>query len=210
MTAGDSRRSRQHQADEDADAGLSFFSDSLSSLFDVHTPSRGTPGSRLVYSHPLLPPNPLASSSSVGSLTYNIPDHDGVNTKLFAHYQWDAGWELANEIVLSSSRSSASSSSPSSSTSSRWADVRGKTTLELGAGTGLPSLVAARMGARRCIVTDYPDEGILRCLRGNVELEEKERRSRRGDQESIQEDEQKLLVRGLAWGDEAQERELLR
>lgn len=43
--------------------------------------------------------------------------------------------------------------------------VRGLTVLELGAGAGLPSLVACKLGARRVVVTDYPAAGVLENLR---------------------------------------------
>jgi len=47
--------------------------------------------------------------------------------------------------------------------------VRGKTILELGAGAGLPSLVAAVLGARKVVVTDYPDAELIANLRHNIE-----------------------------------------
>ncbi|OAL32706.1 hypothetical protein AYO20_07864 [Fonsecaea nubica] len=47
--------------------------------------------------------------------------------------------------------------------------VQNKTVLELGAGAGLPSLVAAILGARRVVVTDYPDQDLVANLRYNVD-----------------------------------------
>ncbi|KIW94883.1 uncharacterized protein Z519_04861 [Cladophialophora bantiana CBS 173.52] len=47
--------------------------------------------------------------------------------------------------------------------------VQNKTVLELGAGAGLPSLVAAILGARKVVVTDYPDHDLIANLRYNVE-----------------------------------------
>jgi EEF1A N-terminal glycine/lysine methyltransferase len=47
--------------------------------------------------------------------------------------------------------------------------VRDKTVLELGAGAGLPSLVATTLGARQVVVTDYPDEELIVNLRYNIE-----------------------------------------
>ncbi|KAI1612860.1 putative methyltransferase-domain-containing protein [Exophiala viscosa] len=47
--------------------------------------------------------------------------------------------------------------------------VRGKTVLELGAGAGLPSLVAAVLGAGKVVVTDYPEPDLILNLRYNIE-----------------------------------------
>lgn len=46
--------------------------------------------------------------------------------------------------------------------------AHGKTTLELGAGAGLPSLVAAILGARKVVVTDYPDAELIDNLARNI------------------------------------------
>lgn len=47
--------------------------------------------------------------------------------------------------------------------------VQGKTVLELGAGAGLPSLIAAILGAKKVVVTDYPDAELILNLRYNIE-----------------------------------------
>lgn len=44
-----------------------------------------------------------------------------------------------------------------------------KNVLELGAGAGLPSLVAAFLGARKVVVTDYPDSDLIANLKHNVD-----------------------------------------
>lgn len=46
--------------------------------------------------------------------------------------------------------------------------VRDKYVLELGAGAGLPSLVAAILGARKVVVTDYPDADLIANLNHNI------------------------------------------
>jgi len=46
--------------------------------------------------------------------------------------------------------------------------VRGRNVLELGAGAGLPSLVAAALGAERTVVTDFPDPELVECLWRNI------------------------------------------
>lgn len=48
-------------------------------------------------------------------------------------------------------------------------EVRGKTVLELGAGAGLPSLVSAVLGARRAVMTDYPDVEIVQTMWRNID-----------------------------------------
>ncbi|CAO1618208.1 unnamed protein product [Parajaminaea phylloscopi] len=170
---------------QDSADSVGFFSDSLYSLFGVHSPARGDPGATLAYTHPLLP----RGADGHDSIKFEIPDHDGVNTKLFAHLQWDAGWELSNQIVLSSS---SHAQTPS------WADVRDKSCLEVGAGTGLPSLVAARMGAHGVVVTDYPDEGILANIRRNVARQP----LAPGVPSAMQ-------VAGLSWGEPSHEKAVL-
>ncbi|KAJ9151240.1 Protein N-terminal and lysine N-methyltransferase EFM7 [Pleurostoma richardsiae] len=47
--------------------------------------------------------------------------------------------------------------------------VRGRTVLELGAGAGLPSIVCAVLGARRVVVTDYPDPDLVQTMWRNID-----------------------------------------
>ncbi|KAK2459829.1 hypothetical protein APHAL10511_008150 [Amanita phalloides] len=47
---------------------------------------------------------------------------------------------------------------------------RHRSVLELGAGGGLPGIVTAKNGARKVVLTDYPDEPLLDNLRHNVEV----------------------------------------
>lgn len=49
------------------------------------------------------------------------------------------------------------------------ARVRGKTVLELGAGAGLPSLVAASLGAAKVVATDFPDPDLVANLQKNID-----------------------------------------
>ncbi|POS77867.1 nicotinamide N-methyltransferase [Diaporthe helianthi] len=47
--------------------------------------------------------------------------------------------------------------------------VAGRNVLELGAGAGLPSLVAAALGASRVVMTDFPDAEILATMGRNID-----------------------------------------
>lgn len=75
--------------------------------------------------------------------------------------------------------------------------VHGQTILELGAGAGLPSIVAGLLGARRVVVTDYPDVDILATLQKNVD----ECRILRGAVAARPADEDVVVVpKGFIWG----------
>ncbi|CAO1616599.1 unnamed protein product [Sympodiomycopsis kandeliae] len=165
---------------EDSDSGLEYYSDSLSSLFDVHSPASGSPGE-------------LTSWTYQGITTrYRIPNHTGTSTKLFAHYQWDAGIELCKELIQA--YLSGDESCP-------FLTHHADNILELGAGTGLPSLVYSKLNdknKKNIVITDYPDQGILDTLKENVRLNQAECPTN------------SLSVQGLKWGDESQEQEVLR
>ncbi|UNI22632.1 Nicotinamide N-methyltransferase [Purpureocillium takamizusanense] len=47
--------------------------------------------------------------------------------------------------------------------------VRGKAVLELGAAAGLPSLAAAVLGARRVVMTDFPDPDLVANMQKNID-----------------------------------------
>lgn len=91
--------------------------------------------------------------------------------------------------------------------------VRGKTVLELGAGAGLPSIVAAVLGAKKVVMTDYPDNDIVEVMWKNVDgcdlLPPPQTSSNGNDDENADEhDEGKeggsqqrnLIAKGYIWG----------
>jgi len=89
---------------------------------------------------------------------------------LWGHYLWNAALALAS--FLDSNRH-------------LFVD---RNVLELGAGGGLPSIVTVKDGARKVVVTDYPDANLMENLAHNVDvnLEEEERR--------------RVDVQGYVWG----------
>lgn len=74
--------------------------------------------------------------------------------------------------------------------------VKDKTVLELGAGAGLPSLVCAEMGARKVVVTDYPDPDLVENLRLNVDG------FYSGESDGI---ERSIVAEGYCWGNDSAE-----
>jgi nicotinamide N-methyltransferase len=74
-----------------------------------------------------------------------------LEVQLFAHYLWNSAILLADMI------------------SSGLAPVYGETVLELGAGAGLPGILAALEGAELVVLSDYDSPPLLSNLSHNVE-----------------------------------------
>jgi len=70
--------------------------------------------------------------------------------------------------------------------------IRDKTVIEMGAAGGLPSLVCAKLGAKKVVVTDYNDVLLIDNLKRNVEL-------------NFPADVQNIEVRGHTWGEKLEE-----
>jgi nicotinamide N-methyltransferase len=70
---------------------------------------------------------------------------------LWGHHLWNAGRIISTYLE------------------SNVSTIKSKTVLELGAGAGLPSLVCAILGAKRVVVTDYPDPDLIENLQFNIE-----------------------------------------
>ncbi|KAK3940775.1 putative nicotinamide n-methyltransferase [Diplogelasinospora grovesii] len=129
-----------------------FLSDSLGVIFpgDV-TIQHGDAGHGLLYTSPHLPkPLPIKLSE---------PQRDE-DRKLFSHYLWNSSLLLAELIEAGTLKL------PPQGTEEF--DVSGLSTVELGAGTALPSIMSALLGARRVVATDYPAPAIMEVLRENV------------------------------------------
>lgn len=71
---------------------------------------------------------------------------------LWGHLLWNAGQIIARYIEDNAKET-----------------VQGKNVLELGAGAGLPGLICALNGAKRVLVTDYPDADLVDNLSYNIE-----------------------------------------
>lgn len=81
-----------------------------------------------------------------------LPDVDSKNVYLFAHHIWKSSILLSKLIIEDPTI------------------VKNKRVLELGAGSGVPSIVCNLMGARDVVCSDYPDEDILSKLKLNMKL----------------------------------------
>jgi nicotinamide N-methyltransferase len=87
------------------------------------------------------------SSCTIGSIV-----HNGTTDVRQGHHLWNAGRITSTYLEEHAAKL-----------------VKKKTVLELGAGAGLPSLVCALNGARRVVVTDYPDAELIENLQYNID-----------------------------------------
>jgi nicotinamide N-methyltransferase len=89
---------------------------------------------------------------TIARLKFRLRSPPDVGT-LFAHRVWSGSKYLADFLAS-------------------HADlyVKNKRTVELGAGTALPSLVALAHGSLLSVITDYPDEGVLQAIKETVGL----------------------------------------
>lgn len=99
------------------------------------------------------------------------------NRRLFSHFLWNAGLQLAEFIEEDSAQ---------------WS-VKGERVLELGAGTGLAGIVASLMGAKSVIVSDYPAPEVLSNISENIKRNVTSRSDKDG---SVRE----IRVQGHEWG----------
>ncbi|KAL2268539.1 hypothetical protein VTJ83DRAFT_3385 [Remersonia thermophila] len=100
---------------------------------------------------------------------------------LFSHYLWNAALLLA-ELVEAGTLGLPAGGKPGEEGALPWDetvapqegpgglfDVTGLSTIELGAGTALPSVMAALLGAKRVAATDYPTPPVIATLKNNVQ-----------------------------------------
>ncbi|KAI9507651.1 nicotinamide N-methyltransferase [Russula earlei] len=140
-----------------------------------------------IFTEPHRPPSPEPTIAVYDSVVEAPPEHDQPTSSpspswttisvrlvgshpLWGHHLWNAARSLA--VFLQ-----------------RTPELYvGRTVLELGAGGGLPGLVASKCGARKVVLTDYPDQALLDNLAHNVDRNvEPARRAA-------------TCVRGYVWG----------
>lgn len=142
-----------------------YFESALSTIFpDDAVNQHGDKDHDVLYTAPSLP-KPLR-------LTLTHAD-DQADRSLFSHFLWNASLLLAEFVEAATWRDARGKAGEDGVTSrlGRVADfnVTGLSTLELGAGTALPSILAAHLGAGRVTVTDYPSDAVMTNLRANID-----------------------------------------
>lgn len=163
-----------------------FLSTSLGVIFpDDITNQHGDDEHGLLYSSPHLPAHLPGSKAKPFLISLAEPKKDD-ERRLFSHYLWNASLLLAELVEagtlglspeVSGFRPSANNGfgagsgvgAGSGSGSISDFDISGKSTIELGAGTALPSMFAALLGARSVFITDYPAPDVMETLRANVQ-----------------------------------------
>lgn len=170
-----------------------IFSSGLGALFTDDTQnSHGIPGQFVVYTSPLY-----------GEIKLGIPQHPDVEEgrKLFAHYLWNAGVVAADAIEVASNDGS---HQEQTKTKVQWIkrywDVRDQDVLELGAGTALPSLVAALSSARSITITDHPSSPAI--VNDTIAHNVKANLYRLDGDTSEPRTKTRIAIHGLTWGDD--------
>lgn len=125
------------------------------------------------------PPSPTPTTEthtllSGRTLTLSLVGHN----PLWGHHLWNAGRLISTYLEKNPTL------------------IEGKTVLELGAGAGLPSLVCRVLGAKKVVVSDYPDPDLVANLWKNIETLE-------GTSEEKDKEEEKLVAEGYCWGNDA-------
>ncbi|SPO35366.1 uncharacterized protein PSFLO_00837 [Pseudozyma flocculosa] len=124
-------------------------------------PSFGQPGIRISYRPKQLLLGSTAAAAAAAAAASQPPSHlcptltvsvpPASIHHIFNHRQWRAGMLMSDALV------------------SGAFDIAGKTVLELGAGTGLPSITAALLGTPKLVVaSDYDEPAIVSELKRNV------------------------------------------
>ena len=148
LTSRISVQGSKHETPED------YLSSALGVIFpDDITIQHGDSDQSLVYTSPNLP-KPLY-------FVLSDPFHE-TDRMLFSHHLWNSSLLLAELIEKGESCVDGLGKDARFS-------VKGQSCIELGAGTALPSITAALLGATLVSVTDYPSEVVLSVLKTNIQ-----------------------------------------
>jgi len=135
-----------------------YFSSALGLLVPGHVDNiHGDADHGVLYTSPNLP-RPLRLSLADPT--------DARDRDLFSHYLWNSSLVLA-ELIEAATLGLETAGGSRRGTAADF-NVTGLSTLELGAGTALPSLMAALLGAGRVVATDYPSAEVLSNLHDNM------------------------------------------
>ncbi|TFA99997.1 Protein N-methyltransferase NNT1 [Trichoderma ghanense] len=173
------------QGDE-PDGPEDYLSTSLGVIFpDDIVNQHGDAEHSLIYASPKLPK----------PLLIELADPEGeTDRRLFSHYLWNASLLLAELIERDSLEDGEKDEGLGKGISF---DTRGLATLELGAGTALPSMMAGLLGAAGVVVTDYPAPAVIKTLRANVSRNIKPELAPAGKESLVT---RSVLVEGHEWG----------
>lgn len=118
------------------------------------------------------PPKPPTVAKHVMKSGHEVPIHlVGYNLRE-GHYLWNGARYISNYFE------------------DNLSVIKDKTVFELGAGGGLPSIVAGILGARKAVCTDYPDEELIVMIQKNI-----------GESLSlIPEPKDRVVAEGYEWG----------
>lgn len=106
----------------------------------------------------------LYASPTFGTIQLALADPEKDDVRLFSHFVWNAGVQLA---ALIEEGKAWRPLTHGHGEDGMW-DVQGKRVIELGAGTGLAGILAARYGAEETIITDYPAPEVVQNIQVNV------------------------------------------
>ncbi|KAF9077213.1 nicotinamide N-methyltransferase [Rhodocollybia butyracea] len=116
------------------------------------------------------PPSPEATTSTYKGEQKEFKIRLVGSHPLWGHHLWNSALSVASYLKKNPSL------------------VQNKNILELGAGGALPSLVASESGARKVVITDYPDPDLMQNIEYNV----------RGNIDESRKD--RVAVQGYIWG----------
>ncbi|KAG0637285.1 putative methyltransferase-domain-containing protein [Tuber brumale] len=117
------------------------FEDSLSTIFSDPRVQHGEPGKYVLY-----------KSEELGDFKLRLADPDPSNHSLFSHFVWNAALQAAELITTAEF------------------NVARKKVLEVGAGAGLPGIIAVYCDAEETVLSDYPATEFLSNIQTNLEI----------------------------------------